>query len=117
MRALIFVCVVTQVVNDTEPIYYYCATPEHCQKGMFGIINPPSSPGSSTSLGGMMQGMASSVSFCCFFGNHFPIRPFRTPTLLPMRLTPGIIPEATPKPLFGVQILTWSKFPNGLINM
>lgn len=66
--------VFTQVVNDTEPIYYYCATTGHCQKGMFGIINPPSSPGSSTSLGGMMQGMASSnpdlAAYAAYTRNH-----------------------------------------------
>ena len=27
-------------VNDTAPIYYYCAVAEHCQKGMVGIVNP-----------------------------------------------------------------------------
>jgi plastocyanin len=29
-----------QVVNDTNPLYYYCAHPGHCQNGMFGVINP-----------------------------------------------------------------------------
>jgi len=32
----------TQVVNDTNPTYFYCGTPGHCPKGMFGVINPPS---------------------------------------------------------------------------
>jgi plastocyanin len=31
----------TQVVNSTDPTYYFCGTPGHCEKGMFGIINPP----------------------------------------------------------------------------
>jgi hypothetical protein len=31
-------CPVTQVVNDTNPAFFYCATPGHCQKGMFGIM-------------------------------------------------------------------------------
>ncbi|KAL0568656.1 hypothetical protein V5O48_013330 [Marasmius crinis-equi] len=51
--------VFTQVVNDTNPTYYFCGVPEHCQKGMFGMINPPSSFGGATSVGGMMQGMMS----------------------------------------------------------
>ncbi|TVY43402.1 Extracellular serine-rich protein [Lachnellula occidentalis] len=29
------------LVNDTKPIWYYCAAPEHCQNGMGGVINPP----------------------------------------------------------------------------
>jgi plastocyanin len=42
----------SQVINDTNPIYYYCGTPTHCEKGMFGMINAPnttSSGGSSVS--------------------------------------------------------------------
>jgi plastocyanin len=55
--------VFTQVVNDTNPTFYYCGTPTHCEKGMFGIINPAmASPGSPTSLGGMMQSMAANDS-------------------------------------------------------
>lgn len=30
---------VNQVVNDTNPIWFYCGVPTHCQKGMFGGIN------------------------------------------------------------------------------
>ena len=37
----------TQVVNDTNPTFFYCGVPTHCQKGMFGIINPPSTLSSS----------------------------------------------------------------------
>jgi hypothetical protein len=29
---------VTQVVNDTNPTFYYCGVPTHCEKGMFGIM-------------------------------------------------------------------------------
>lgn len=25
-------------VNDTKPIFFYCAAPNHCQKGMFGVV-------------------------------------------------------------------------------
>jgi len=31
--------VFNQVVNTTDPIWFYCGVPEHCQKGMFGGIN------------------------------------------------------------------------------
>jgi plastocyanin len=50
----------TQVVNDTNPTFFFCGAPTHCQKGMFGIINPPSNFGSPTSVSGMMQSMTSS---------------------------------------------------------
>ncbi|EDR14817.1 uncharacterized protein LACBIDRAFT_322158 [Laccaria bicolor S238N-H82] len=50
--------VFTQIVNDTNPTFFYCATPNHCQKGMFGIINPPSALGSATSVSGMMQSLS-----------------------------------------------------------
>lgn len=55
--------VFTQVVNDTNPTFYYCGTPTHCEKGMFGIINPAmATPGAPTSLGGMMSTMAANDS-------------------------------------------------------
>ena len=28
-------------VNSTDPIWYYCGVPGHCQGGMVGVINPP----------------------------------------------------------------------------
>jgi len=40
----------TQVVNDTDTTYFFCNTPGHCQKGMFGAINAPNSFGSPTSV-------------------------------------------------------------------
>lgn len=46
-----------QVVNDTNPVFFYCAVPNHCAKGMFGIINPPNALGSPSSVGSMMQSM------------------------------------------------------------
>jgi plastocyanin len=52
----------TQVVNDTNPVFYYCGTPSHCQKGMFGIINPPNAFGASTSVSGMMQSISANNS-------------------------------------------------------
>jgi plastocyanin len=54
--------VFTQVVNDTEPTYFYCAAPTHCQKGMFGIINPVASFGSPTSFGGMIPQLGANNS-------------------------------------------------------
>jgi len=45
-----------QVVNNTEPTFFFCAVPSHCQKGMFGIINPPTAPaGAANSVGMMMS--------------------------------------------------------------
>jgi len=55
--------VFTQVVNDTNPTFYYCGVPTHCEKGMFGVINPVMAlPGAPTSLGGMMSSMAANDS-------------------------------------------------------
>lgn len=43
------------LVNDTNPVFFYCGVPSHCQKGMFGGINPPTATGSSnTSVENMM---------------------------------------------------------------
>jgi len=49
----------SQVVNDTNPTFYYCGTPTHCEKGMFGIINPPSAYQQPGSLSNMMASLAS----------------------------------------------------------
>ncbi|GAW02382.1 extracellular serine-rich [Lentinula edodes] len=51
--------VFTQVVNDTNPTFFYCGTPTHCEKGMFGIINPPSALDAPTSVAGMMSSVVS----------------------------------------------------------
>jgi plastocyanin len=50
---------VTQVVNDTNPTFFYCGTPNHCEKGMFGIINPPSAYMQAGSASMMMPSLAS----------------------------------------------------------
>ncbi|KAG5646635.1 hypothetical protein DXG03_002625 [Asterophora parasitica] len=50
----------TQVVNTTDPVYFYCGTPGHCQKGMFGIINPPSAFGAATSVSRSLSSLGSS---------------------------------------------------------
>jgi hypothetical protein len=49
---------VTQVVNDTNPTFFYCGTPTHCQKGMFGIINPPNAYMGPSSAGMMVSSLA-----------------------------------------------------------
>lgn len=54
--------VFTQVVNNTDPTYFYCAAPTHCQKGMFGIINPVASFGSPTSFGDMLPQLSANNS-------------------------------------------------------
>jgi len=54
--------VFTQVVNSTDPVFFYCGVPTHCQKGMFGIINPPNALTSSSSVDSMMPGMISNSS-------------------------------------------------------
>jgi hypothetical protein len=47
------------MVNDTNPTFYYCGTPTHCEKGMFGIINPPNAFGQPGSAAMMMPSLAS----------------------------------------------------------
>lgn len=51
--------VFTQTVNSTDPVFFYCGVPTHCQKGMFGAINPPTAPGANTSVAVMMPQWAS----------------------------------------------------------
>lgn len=51
-----------QVVNDTNPVFFYCGTPGHCEKGMFGIINPPSAANAATSVMNMMPALVSNSS-------------------------------------------------------
>jgi plastocyanin len=63
----------TQVVNDTNPTFYYCGVPSHCEKGMFGIINPPNAFGGSQSVDNSLAGMASndsSVAAMASYANH-----------------------------------------------
>jgi plastocyanin len=63
----------TQVVNDTNPTFYYCGVPTHCEKGMFGIINPPNAFGGSQSVDNSLSGMASndsSVAAMASYASH-----------------------------------------------
>ncbi|KAE9364061.1 Cupredoxin [Stipitochalara longipes BDJ] len=54
-------------VQNTDPIWFFCGTPSHCQGGMAGVVNPPSSgdtlaayksaaQGTSTTSSGKTQG-------------------------------------------------------------
>ncbi|KAG2368505.1 hypothetical protein BDR07DRAFT_1269770 [Suillus spraguei] len=55
--------VFTQQVNDTDTTFYYCGVPGHCQKGMFGIINPPNAlMGDDARVSSVMPVMASNSS-------------------------------------------------------
>jgi len=44
-----------QEVTTTDPTFFFCGAPNHCQQGMFGIINPPAGLDAPTSVSGMMQ--------------------------------------------------------------
>jgi len=54
--------VFTQVVNDTNTTFFYCGTPTHCEKGMFGIINPPQAGTPGNSVASMMPAMMQNSS-------------------------------------------------------
>jgi len=54
--------VFTQVVNDTNPTFFYCGVPTHCEKGMFGIINPPNALSADTSIMSAMPSMVMNSS-------------------------------------------------------
>lgn len=54
--------VFTQTVNDTNPLFFYCGVPTHCQKGMFGIVNPPSALTADTSIMSSLPDMVMNVS-------------------------------------------------------
>ncbi|KAI0093621.1 hypothetical protein BDY19DRAFT_989179 [Irpex rosettiformis] len=50
-----------ETVNDTNPVFYYCGTPGHCEVGMWGVLNPSTSNGSD-SVSVMMPQMISNDS-------------------------------------------------------
>ncbi|KZP24852.1 hypothetical protein FIBSPDRAFT_735205 [Athelia psychrophila] len=53
----------SQVVNDTNTTFFYCGTTGHCEKGMFGMINPPSvGQGQLGSVAAMMPAMMTNSS-------------------------------------------------------
>jgi len=85
--------VFTQVVNDTSPTFFYCATPTHCQKGMFGIINPPNAlAGAPSSVGSMMPALAANVSDTCLACSLLLTKGFRT------RMSPLTRPTVSRRP-------------------
>jgi len=49
-----------QVVNDSNPVFFYCGTPGHCEKGMFGMINANTSTGSGSAASMLPQMMMNS---------------------------------------------------------
>ncbi|CCL99129.1 uncharacterized protein FIBRA_01143 [Fibroporia radiculosa] len=52
-----------ETVNNTDPVFFFCSTPTHCEKGMFGIINPPSvGNNANTSVASMMPAMMANSS-------------------------------------------------------
>jgi len=63
--------VFTQVVNNTDPTYYFCGTPTHCDKGMFGIINGETAEaGSPDSFSGRWPDMAANSSDLAAFAAY-----------------------------------------------
>jgi len=60
----------SQVVNDTNATFFYCGTPGHCEKGMFGIINPPVAQSVESSVGGMLPGMMQNSSAMAAMGSY-----------------------------------------------
>lgn len=54
--------VFTQVVNETTPTYFFCGTATHCQKGMFGVVNPTTNFQAVTSVSGQLATIAANNS-------------------------------------------------------
>ncbi|KAG9662936.1 hypothetical protein KCU95_g14313, partial [Aureobasidium melanogenum] len=50
----------TITINNTDPIWYYCPQGDHCQAGMVGVINPPSS--GSQNIGGFINAASTAGS-------------------------------------------------------
>lgn len=48
------------VVKTAEPQFFYCSVAQHCEKGMFGIINPKSDFGGLNTVGAKMNDWLSS---------------------------------------------------------
>jgi hypothetical protein len=62
--------VFTQVVNDTNPTFFYCGTPGHCPKGMFGIINPPNAFQGPSSVSQMIPSLAANNSAVMAYASY-----------------------------------------------
>ncbi|KAA6410094.1 MAG: hypothetical protein FRX48_05513 [Lasallia pustulata] len=50
----------TVMVNDTNPVWFYCSVGSHCQSGMVGVVNPPSD--NSMTLAGYKSASSSATS-------------------------------------------------------
>lgn len=50
------------MVQSLDPMWFYCATPTHCQGGMVGVVNPPSSGDSLATYKANAAGTSSSGS-------------------------------------------------------
>ncbi|KAG9565700.1 hypothetical protein KCU71_g6419, partial [Aureobasidium melanogenum] len=50
----------TITINNTDPIWYYCPQGDHCQAGMVGVINPPSS--GNQNIGGFINAASTAGS-------------------------------------------------------
>ncbi|KAJ1323402.1 plastocyanin [Microdochium nivale] len=55
-------------VNSTDPIWYYCSAPGHCQGGMVGVINPPAVGNTLASYKSGAAGASNSVTPPNVFG-------------------------------------------------
>jgi len=52
--------VFTLTINDTNPIWFYCSIPGHCEAGMAGVINTPSD--TSTNLAAYQSAAATATT-------------------------------------------------------
>jgi len=90
----------TVLVNQTAPLWFYCATGPHCQRGMSGVINPPknnaertlakykeSAIGSTTKVPGPPEGGETDPD-----GPSGPEPPTTVPTLSPNNTRPTPLP-------------------------
>ena len=73
------------VVNDTEPIFFYCSSPGACLEGMVGVINP-----NSTFTYAQQFNYAQNATLDFSPGEYFPkeTRPSRTTTATGATFTP-----------------------------
>lgn len=71
--------VFTQVVNDTNPTFFYCGTPGHCEKGMFGIINPPNAFQTTSTVSKMLPSIAANNSDVMAYATYTEAQTGKTP--------------------------------------
>jgi hypothetical protein len=77
--------IVNQVINNTNPIWFYCGIPGHCQKGMFGGVNigqaDPTGMGMGSSMPSASMAMSSSSS-----SSYMPLSSVMTNLTMMVRL-------------------------------